>query len=130
MRGLQLCLCLALLPSIFCALTLRGGSAGAMEVIAVAAKDTSGTLKRTKIQRRAPGPKDVDIDVHYCGICHSDLHQICGEWPQDVVYPMVPGHEVIGIVRSVGAEVTKYKVGDRVGVGCMVDSCRCRNLRP
>mmetsp|Transcript_52909 Transcript_52909/g.139339 ORF Transcript_52909/g.139339 Transcript_52909/m.139339 type:complete len:354 (+) Transcript_52909:316-1377(+) len=93
-------------------------------VLAVVAKDTSGVLERFEIERRAVGDSDVDIDIKYCGICHSDLHQIRGEWAMPLLYPMVPGHEIAGIVRSVGPKVTKFKVGDRVGVGCIVDSCR------
>jgi uncharacterized zinc-type alcohol dehydrogenase-like protein len=84
---------------------------------AVGAVDTTGILKKMKIERRACGPEDVDIDVAFCGICHSDLHQLRAEWPQPVVYPMVPGHEVVGVVRAVGAGVTRFAVGDRVGVG-------------
>jgi len=93
-------------------------------VCALAAKDTSGVLSRKYIQRRSPLGNDVVIDIHYCGICHSDLHQVRGEWPIDHYYPMVAGHEIVGVVQSVGDEVTKFKVGDRVGVGCFVDSCR------
>ena len=75
------------------------------------------------IQRRAPGPRDVQIDIAYCGICHSDLHTARSEWP-GTLYPCVPGHEIVGRVSAVGGEVSKFKVGDVVGVGCMVDSCR------
>lgn len=75
------------------------------------------------IQRRAPGPRDVQIDIAYCGICHSDLHTARSEWP-GTLYPCVPGHEIVGSVSAVGGEVSKFKVGDVVGVGCMVDSCR------
>ncbi|AXA84583.1 zinc-binding dehydrogenase [Lysobacter oculi] len=77
------------------------------------------------IQRRAPGPRDVQIDIAYCGICHSDLHTARSEWP-GTLYPCVPGHEIVGSVSAVGGEVSKFKVGDVVGVGCLVDSCqRC-----
>lgn len=75
------------------------------------------------ITRRDPGPKDVAIGIEYCGICHSDLHFVRGDWGP-IPYPAVAGHEIIGRVTSVGAEVTKFKVGDTVGVGCLVDSCR------
>ena len=75
------------------------------------------------IQRRAPGPRDVQIDIAYCGICHSDLHTVRSEWP-GTLYPCVPGHEIVGHVSAVGAEVSGFKVGDTVGVGCMVGSCR------
>ncbi|MCE9572622.1 MAG: NAD(P)-dependent alcohol dehydrogenase [Deltaproteobacteria bacterium] len=75
------------------------------------------------IERRSPGPTDVQFDIKYCGVCHSDLHTARGEWA-GTVYPCVPGHELVGIVTAVGAEVTRFAVGDRVGVGCMVDACR------
>ena len=75
------------------------------------------------IERRAPGPRDVQIDIDWCGICHSDLHTARGEWA-GTVYPCVPGHEIAGRVTAVGAEVARFKVGDLAGVGCMVDSCR------
>ncbi|GBG30017.1 Cinnamyl alcohol dehydrogenase 8 [Hondaea fermentalgiana] len=83
-------------------------------------------FKRKEFERRALSPKDVDIDIVGAGICSSDLHQVRGEWG-DSCYDgpgMCPGHEITGIVRAVGPEVTKFKVGDRVGIGCMVDSCR------
>ena len=75
------------------------------------------------IQRREPKPNDVVIDIKFCGVCHSDIHQARDEW-SGATFPMVPGHEIVGIVTSIGSEVTKFKVGDRAGVGCMVDSCR------
>lgn len=75
------------------------------------------------LERREVGPKDVLIEIKYAGICHSDIHNARGEWGRSK-YPMVPGHEIAGIVSAVGSEVTKHSVGDRVGVGCMVDSCR------
>src|ERR1700760_4676343 len=74
-------------------------------------------------ERRDPGPNDVAIDIQFCGICHSDIHQARNEWG-NAMYPMVPGHEVVGTVKAVGAEVTKFKVGDTAAIGCMVDSCR------
>ncbi len=74
------------------------------------------------IDRREPGPKDVLFDISYCGICHSDIHTARSEWGP-AHYPLVVGHEITGIVRQVGSEVTKVKPGDRVGIGCMVDSC-------
>ena len=78
------------------------------------------------IERREVGPHDVLVDILFCGICHSDIHQARGEWGNSV-FPMVPGHEIIGRVSRVGAQVTRLKVGDLAGVGCMVDSCRaCR----
>ncbi len=78
------------------------------------------------IDRRAPGPKDVVIDILFCGVCHSDIHQARDEWGAGR-FPMVPGHEIVGRVTAVGAEVTKLAVGELAGVGCLVDSCRtCR----
>ncbi len=74
------------------------------------------------VQRREVGPLDVRIDIDACGVCHSDIHQAEGDWGPDI-FPMVPGHEIVGIVTEAGAEVTKYQVGDRVGVGCYVASC-------
>lgn len=85
------------------------------------------SFQATEIQRRDLDLHDVLIEIKYAGICHSDIHTAHGEWGP-VNYPLVPGHEIAGIVTDVGAEVTKYKVGDRVGVGCMVDSCGdCEN---
>ncbi|HET7458471.1 MAG TPA: NAD(P)-dependent alcohol dehydrogenase [Gemmatimonadaceae bacterium] len=74
-------------------------------------------------ERRAPGEHDVAIDIRYCGICHSDIHQARDEWG-GAIFPMVPGHEIAGVVAAVGAKVTKHRVGDRVGVGCLVNSDR------
>ena len=80
------------------------------------------------ITRRAPGPRDVQIDIAHCGICHSDLHTARAEWA-GTHYPCVPGHEIVGKVSAVGDAVTRFKVGDAVGVGCMVASCkRCAAL--
>jgi uncharacterized zinc-type alcohol dehydrogenase-like protein len=80
-------------------------------------------LEPIDIERRAPGPHDVQIDIAYCGVCHSDLHTVRSEWG-GTLYPCVPGHEIVGHVSAVGGEVTGFKVGDTVGVGCMVDSCQ------
>jgi uncharacterized zinc-type alcohol dehydrogenase-like protein len=80
-------------------------------------------LQAMNIERRAPGAHDVQIDIQYCGVCHSDLHQARGEW-QGTLYPCVPGHEIVGHVSAVGGAVTKFKVGETVGVGCMVGSCQ------
>ena len=95
-----------------------------------AARDESGHLSPWEFDRRALGDDDVLIDIKFSGICHSDIHQLRGDWgPQP--YPQVPGHEIAGVVRAVGKNVTKFKVGDQAGVGCMVDSCgtctSCRN---
>ncbi|OBJ71428.1 NAD(P)-dependent alcohol dehydrogenase [Mycobacterium sp. 1274756.6] len=92
-------------------------------VSAYAATSPTSPLTKTTITRREPGPHDVAIDIKFAGICHSDIHTVKAEWGQPN-YPVVPGHEIAGVVSAVGAEVTKYQVGDRVGVGCFVDSCR------
>ena len=82
-------------------------------------------LEPLDIQRRKPGPHDVQIDIAYCGVCHSDLHTVRAEWA-GTLFPCVPGHEIVGRVSAVGSEVSGFNVGDTVGVGCMVDSCqRC-----
>ncbi|KAI4330206.1 hypothetical protein MLD38_028508 [Melastoma candidum] len=92
-----------------------------------ASRDSSGHLSPFHFSRRATGETDVAFNITYCGICHSDLHYIKNEWG-NATYPAVPGHEIVGIVTEVGSKVTKYKVGDRVGVGCLVQSCRsCTN---
>ena len=84
-------------------------------------------FERGTVDRRDVGPSDVLIDIAFAGICHSDIHQAREEWGR-AIFPMVPGHEIAGIVRDVGSGVTKYAVGDRVGIGCFVDSCReCEN---
>ncbi|MEU6351729.1 NAD(P)-dependent alcohol dehydrogenase [Streptomyces sp. NPDC047072] len=92
-------------------------------VNAYAATSATAPLTPTTIERRDVGPHDVLIDIKYAGICHSDIHHARSEWGP-TTYPVVPGHEIAGIVTQVGSEVTKYAVADRVGVGCMVDSCR------
>ena len=74
------------------------------------------------IERRALRPEDVDIAIHYCGVCHSDLHQVKNDWG-GTRYPLVPGHEIVGLVRALGSAVSGFKLGDRVAVGCLVDSC-------
>jgi uncharacterized zinc-type alcohol dehydrogenase-like protein len=94
-----------------------------MQTKAFAAQSATTPLAATTIERRAPGPKDVAIDILFCGVCHSDLHTARSEWP-GTTYPCVPGHEIVGKVTAVGAQVTKFKPGQLVGVGCMVDSCR------
>ncbi|CAH9070114.1 unnamed protein product [Cuscuta epithymum] len=88
-----------------------------------AARDTSGHLSPFNFSRRETGEKDVQFKVTYCGICHSDLHQLKNEWGSSS-YPLVPGHEIVGVVTQVGSKVHNFKVGDKVGVGCFVDSCR------
>ncbi|XP_060185559.1 8-hydroxygeraniol dehydrogenase-like [Lycium barbarum] len=92
-----------------------------------AARDSSGVLSPFKFSRRVTGEKDVQFKVLYCGICHSDLHQLKNEWGNSI-FPMVPGHEVVGVVTEIGRKVEKFKIGDKVGVGCLVGSCRkCEN---
>lgn len=94
---------------------------------AYAAPSATEKLGPFEVQRREPGTKDVEIDIRFCGVCHSDIHQARDEWGGSI-FPMVPGHEIAGVVTKVGGGVTKFKVGDQVGVGCMVDSCRdCRS---
>ena len=88
-----------------------------------AAQSATTPLAPFEYEHRAPGPKDVAIAIDFCGICHSDIHQARNEWG-NAMYPMVPGHEIVGTVKAVGAEVTKFKVGDTAAIGCMVDSCR------
>ncbi|MFI6011693.1 NAD(P)-dependent alcohol dehydrogenase [Streptomyces sp. NPDC051243] len=98
-------------------------------VAAYAAPAAKAPLERTTIERREVGEFDVLIDIKFAGICHSDIHQAREGWGE-AIFPMVPGHEIAGIVAEVGSGVTKYQVGDRVGVGCMVDSCReCDNCK-
>jgi alcohol dehydrogenase (NADP+) len=98
-------------------------------VSAYAATSATGPLTKTTITRRDVGPHDVAFDIHFAGICHSDIHTVRAEWGQPR-YPVVPGHEIAGVVTEVGSEVTKFQVGDRVGVGCFVDSCReCDNCK-
>jgi uncharacterized zinc-type alcohol dehydrogenase-like protein len=89
---------------------------------AYAAQSPSSPLTPFEIDRRPPGPEDVQIDILYCGVCHSDVHTARNEWA-NTVYPSVPGHEIVGRVVAVGDKVTGFKVGDLAGVGCMVDSC-------
>ncbi|MEU8466756.1 NAD(P)-dependent alcohol dehydrogenase [Streptomyces sp. NPDC029006] len=96
-------------------------------VAAYAAPAAKAPLERTTIERRAVGEYDVLIDIKFAGICHSDIHQVREGWGE-AIFPMVPGHEIAGVVAEVGSGVTRFRAGDRVGVGCMVDSCReCEN---
>ena len=90
---------------------------------AYAATAADAPLTPFAFERRAPGPQDVAMDILYCGVCHSDLHTARNEW-RNTLYPSVPGHEIVGRVTAVGDLVTKFKVGDLAGVGCMVDSCQ------
>jgi uncharacterized zinc-type alcohol dehydrogenase-like protein len=90
---------------------------------AYATASASSALAPFSIERREPGPGEVLIDILYCGVCHSDIHQARDEWGGSI-FPMVPGHEIVGRVAKIGAEVTRFRVGDTVGIGCFVDSCR------
>ncbi|MGY0611168.1 MULTISPECIES: NAD(P)-dependent alcohol dehydrogenase [unclassified Luteimonas] len=94
-----------------------------MQVKAYGAHAGDKPLEPIDITRRAPGVGDVQIDIAFCGVCHSDLHQVRAEWA-GTVFPCVPGHEIVGRVSAVGDAVSAFKVGDLVGVGCIVDSCR------
>ncbi len=94
-----------------------------MQINAIGTYSASQPLESMSITRREPGPQDVQIAIAYCGVCHSDLHQARAEWA-GTLYPCVPGHEIVGRVTAVGDAVSGYAVGDLVGVGCMVDSCK------
>ncbi len=89
---------------------------------AYAAPDSKSPLAPYEIRRREPGPEDVEIEILYCGVCHSDLHTARNEW-HNTIYPSVPGHEIVGRVKAIGNAVSGFRVGDLAGVGCMVDSC-------
>lgn len=93
------------------------------EIKAFGTEAADTPLNQLKIHRRKSTPHDVEIDILYCGVCHSDLHTVRNEW-HGTIYPCVPGHEIVGKIVNVGSHVTKYKVGDLAAVGCMVDSCR------
>jgi uncharacterized zinc-type alcohol dehydrogenase-like protein len=94
-----------------------------MNIPAYATHSPTDLLKPFQIDRRAVGAHDVKIEILYCGVCHSDIHQAHGDWGNSV-YPMVPGHEIVGRVTEIGAAVKKFKTGELAGVGCFVDSCR------
>ena len=91
--------------------------------LAYAAQDATSVLAPFSLERREVGADDVQIDILFCGVCHSDLHTVRNDW-KNTLYPTVPGHEIVGRVSAVGANVTKFKLGDTAGVGCMVDSCQ------
>ncbi len=100
-----------------------------MHVKAYAAQDATSPLTPYEFDRREPTAKDVEFKVLYCGVCYSDIHSAHSDWGP-TKYPLVPGHEIVGEVTRIGAEVTKFKVGDRVGVGCLVNSCgTCRSCQ-
>lgn len=90
---------------------------------AYAAQNATTPLAPYNFERRNPGPHDVEIDITHCGVCHTDIHFVKNDWGMSL-YPMVPGHEIVGRVKSVGSHVKKFKAGDAVGVGCLVDTCR------
>ncbi len=94
-----------------------------LNVKCYAAFDPRSPLKPYEITRNEPGPNDLLIKVLFCGICHSDIHSARNEWGF-TKYPIVPGHEIVGLVERLGESVTKFKLNDRVGVGCMVNSCK------
>src|SRR5215212_9911642 len=97
---------------------------------AYSAASATSSLQTTTIPRRDPTERDVQIEILFCGICHSDLHAVRNEWSEFLAttYPIVPGHEIVGRVTKIGSAVTRYKPGDLVGVGCLVDSDRtCPN---
>jgi len=90
---------------------------------AYAAQSKTSPLAPFNFERREAGPNDVQIEILYCGICHTDIHQVRDEWGGSI-YPMVPGHEIVGRITHIGADVTNFKVGELAGIGCFVDSCR------
>ena len=92
------------------------------QIAAYAAPSAKAPLGPHTITRRDPGPHDVQIEILFCGVCHSDIHQVREEWGS-AIFPMVPGHEIVGKVSKIGEKVTKFKVGDLAGIGCFVDSC-------
>lgn len=121
-------------PSLLCQRSIAtiGGSAydtGMPSVAAYAVSSPTSPFTKTTIHRREPGPTEIYFQITHAGICHSDIHTARGEWGK-VNYPLVPGHEIAGIVTNIGSQVTKFRPGDRVGVGCFVDSCRqCQQCR-
>ncbi|MBM7471226.1 NAD(P)-dependent alcohol dehydrogenase [Subtercola frigoramans] len=107
--------------------TSSATSSATTTVPALVTSSAAASFERSTIERRAVGEHDVRIDIAFAGICHSDIHQAREEWGT-AIFPMVPGHEIAGIVAEIGSGVTKHRVGDRVGIGCFVDSCReCEN---
>ena len=107
----------------------RTAASTATRTAAYAAQSAETPLAPFVIQRRKPGPHDVQLEILYCGVCHSDVHMARNEWRQ-TIYPVVPGHEIVGRVSAIGAEVTRFADGDVAGVGVMVDSCReCNNCK-
>ena len=116
-------------PGLFMQPILVVGLKSMTKTLAYAARSATSPLGRWELERREPGPHDVQIEITHCGVCHSDLHTVRNEWT-GTVYPVVPGHEIIGRVTAIGGAVTKFKIGDSAGVGCLVDSCRtCGSCR-
>lgn len=101
---------------------IPSGNSSPLAVVGYAAKHSFSHLKRFEFERAAAKPNEIEIEVMYCGVCHSDIHQVKNEW-SNTVYPCLPGHEIVGRVQRTGASVTRHRVGDIVGVGCMIDSC-------
>lgn len=93
------------------------------QISAYAAKSNNGHMQPHSINRREPGPEDVQIEIKFCGVCHSDLHAVKNDWGR-TTYPLVPGHEIIGEISAIGNKVKNFAVGETVGVGCMIDSCQ------
>ena len=104
---------------------LNPSEQNAIDIICMACDDTTCSFKPRRMQRRAMGIQDVVIEMKFCGVCHTDLHVAAGHLSVlgKTHFPCVPGHELAGVCIAVGSKVTKFKVGDQVGVGCMVDSC-------
>ena len=94
-----------------------------MKVCGLAALHAKGPLTAFEFERRSLGVHDVALDISYAGICHSDIHQVREEWGP-AIFPMVPGHEIAGVVTAIGSQVTKFAIGDKIGVGVFIDSCR------
>jgi len=110
------------MPSTDLEIAVNAPSTKTSKTAAYAAQSATSPMAPFSFQRRDPGPKDVQIDILFCGVCHSDLHTARNEWT-NTNYPVVPGHEIVGRVSKVGPQVTKFKEGDLAGVGCLVDSC-------
>src|SRR3954470_20465424 len=110
--------------------TLSQATSGArIKAHGYAAQSAQSPLAPFHFDRREPGPRDVQIEIQFCGVCHSDLHTARNEWT-NTIYPVVPGHEIVGRIAKVGKEVKKFKEGDVAGVGCLVDSCgTCSNCK-
>src|SRR5262245_54330354 len=105
----------------------KESATGRLPAKAYAAMEVGEKLQPFSFTRRSPRPHDVLVDILYCGVCHSDLHFVRNDWGMSV-YPLVPGHEIVGRVTAIGDHVKKFKPGDIVGIGCLVDSCRdCEN---